>query len=149
MLPIDLSAYNSDLKIKKEQGKRWIFDPIRKKYLVLSPEEFVRQLLLQYLIQEMQYSPNRISIEKKLVVNGRERRFDLLIYDEAVRPFLLIECKAPEVKISQAVFEQIARYNMALRVPYLMVSNGLHNYCCQIDYERQSFDFLDALPVIS
>ncbi len=146
LLSIDFTPFQKDLQVKKEQGKRWIFDPIRKKYVVLNPEEFVRQLLINYLIQDRGYSSNRISIEKKLLVNGRDRRFDLLVYDHQVKPFLLVECKAPEVKISQDVFEQIARYNMALKVPYLMVTNGLHSYCCQIDYQTQSFQFLDQLP---
>ncbi|MEM9917774.1 MAG: type I restriction enzyme HsdR N-terminal domain-containing protein [Bacteroidota bacterium] len=146
VLDIDFSQYASALKIKTSDKQRMIFDPVRRKYLVLSPEEFVRQLLIHFLIHDLHYNPNRISIERQLLVNGRTRRYDILIYDPALQPFLLIECKAPDVPLSQDTFDQIARYNMPLQVPYLLVSNGRHNLCCQIHYEQSDYEYLDQLP---
>jgi hypothetical protein len=113
---------------------------------VLLPEELVRQLVVQYLILEKGYSKNRIALEKALRVNTLEKRCDILIYDLEMKPFLLVECKAPEVKISQEVFRQIAWYNMPLKVPYLMVTNGITTYCCEMDYTLETFRFLPEVP---
>ena len=146
LLDLDISSYTSRLKIKKEEGQRMIFDPIRRKYLVLNPEEFVRQLLILHFTEGLGYNPNRISIERQLKVNGRNRRYDILVYDPSMQPFLLVECKAPEVDLSQDTFDQIARYNMPLRVPYLMVTNGRHNLCCRLDYEQSDYDYVSHLP---
>ncbi|KGE85334.1 type I restriction enzyme HsdR N-terminal domain-containing protein [Phaeodactylibacter xiamenensis] len=143
---IDLLRYKDQLRVKRQADKRLIFDRIRKKWLVLQPEEMVRQLILEYLLQERGYNSNRISMERGLKVNTLDRRFDLLVYDKEVKPYLLIECKAPQVKISQAVFEQVSWYNSSLQVPYLMVTNGRENYCCWMDYEAKSYRFLDAVP---
>ncbi len=123
-----------------------IFDPIRRKLLVLAPEEFVRQLLIQYLIQVKSYNPNRISVEKKVVFNQMPKRCDVLIYDKQMIPLMLVECKAAEVPITLAAFEQIARYNTPLRVPYLLVTNGLDTYCCEMDYKKETFTFLAEIP---
>lgn len=146
MIPIDFLSYKTQLKLKIEKDRRYIFDPIRQKYLVLFPEELVRQLVLLYLIQEKKYNKNRIKIEKTLQVNQRTKRCDILIYDQAVKPLLLVECKAPQVKITQATFEQIAWYNMPLQVQYLMVTNGVSTYCCAMDYEQQTYHFLAEIP---
>ena len=143
---IDLLRYKDQLRVKRQADKRLIFDRIRKKWLVLQPEEMVRQLILEYLLQERGYNSNRISMERGLKVNTLDRRFDLLVYDKEVKPYLLIECKAPQVKISQAVFEQVSWYNSSLQVPYLMVTNGRENYCCWMDYKAKSYRFLDAVP---
>lgn len=143
---IDLLRYKDQLRVKREADKRYIFDRIRKKWLVLQPEEMVRQLVLEYLLQERGYNSNRISMERGLKVNTLDRRFDLLVYDKDIKPYLLIECKAPQVKISQSVFEQVSWYNSSLQVPYLMVTNGRENYCCWMDYETKHYRFLDAVP---
>lgn len=143
---IDLLRYKDQLRVKRQADKRFIFDRIRKKWLVLQPEEMVRQLVLEYLLQERGYNSNRISMERGLKVNTLDRRFDLLVYDKEVKPYLLIECKAPQAKISQAVFEQVSWYNSSLQVPYLMVTNGRENYCCWMDYEAKSYRFLDVVP---
>jgi hypothetical protein len=143
---IDLLRYKDQLRVKRQADKRFIFDRIRKKWLVLQPEEMVRQLVLEYLLQERGYNSNLISMERGLKVNTLDRRFDLLVYDKEVKPYLLIECKAPQVKISQAVFEQVSWYNSSLQVPYLMVTNGRENYCCWMDYEAKSYRFLDVVP---
>lgn len=146
MISLDLLSFQKQLKTKKVDNKKFLFDPIRKKFLVLQPEEMVRQLFILYLIHEKKISKNRIGIEKSLKVNTLNRRLDILIYDKSVAPFMLIECKAPSVKIDQSTFEQIARYNLPLQVPYLVVTNGMTTYCCKMDYQNESFEFLKELP---
>ena len=146
MISLDLLSFQPFLKIKKEDGQQFIFCPIRNKYLVLQPEELVRQLLLLFFIKEKKYAKSRIAVEKLLIINDLRRRFDILIYDKHTKPFLLIECKAPKVKITQSAFEQVAQYNLALQVPYLVVSNGLTTFCCKMNYKTQSYDFLTEIP---
>ena len=145
-LELGLLKYSKELKVKTIDGKRYIFDEIRRKWLVLQPEEMVRQLIIHYLLTEKGYNKNRLSLEKGLKVNTLSKRFDVLAYDMQMQPFLLIECKAPQVPVGTAAFQQIANYNTTLKVPYLLVSNGRENYCCFIDYERENFLFLDAIP---
>ena len=143
---MDFLSLADNLKIKTQNQKRYIFDPIRKKWLVLQPEEFVRQLIIQYLIQNKGYSSNRIAIELGIKVNGLAKRCDILVYDQDMQPFLLIECKAPEIPLNGDVFHQMAVYNMQLRVPYLMMSNGTSVYLCKIDVEKQEYTLLEDLP---
>ncbi len=145
-LNIDFTKYKDQLQIKKIEDKRKIFDPIRRKYMVLTPEELVRQLVIQYLIIEKYYNKNFIRVEKSLVVNKMQKRCDILIYNNMYSPQLLVECKAARVKITQTTFEQIARYNMPLKVDTLLVSNGIQTYCCNIDHEKSTFDFLSEIP---
>ncbi|MEL6863658.1 MAG: type I restriction enzyme HsdR N-terminal domain-containing protein [Bacteroidota bacterium] len=146
LLDVDFSQHQPQLQVRRLAGKRHIFGAIRKKYLVLSPEEMVRQLIIAHLIETKGYKKQRISVEKSLLVNGLRRRFDILVYQKAMQPFLLVECKAPSVPIDQGTFEQIARYNMTLKVPYLLVSNGHQTYCCEIDFEQHRFHFLESIP---
>jgi hypothetical protein len=146
MISIDFTAYKDQLRIQRRVGERFVWDPVRKKWLLLQPEELVRQLLLAYLIQEKQYKLQRIRMELGLKLNTLEKRCDLLVYDHEVKPWLLAECKAPHIAISQNVFEQIARYNMVLQVPYLLVTNGLETYCCKLDYKSRIFSFLEEIP---
>jgi len=145
-IELGLMRFKESLKVKREKEKRHIFDPIRKKWLALLPEELVRQLVICYLLEEKQYNPNRINLERGLKVNSLSKRFDLLVYDMEVKPFLLVECKAPAVPITQDVFQQAAWYNMELRVQYLMVTNGIETYCCAMDYENRSYTYLEAVP---
>lgn len=145
-LQLDLPRFQTEIQIKQEVGKRWIWGVIRSKWLVLQPEELVRQLLLQYLMLEAGVNKNRIAVERGLSVNGLQKRCDILIYDLEMNPWLLVECKAPKVRLNEAVFRQIATYNMELQVPYLLVSNGPQAYCSQIDLTAKSFQFLSALP---
>ena len=145
-LPIDLLQYKAELRFKEQAQRRYIFCPIRKKYLVLQPEELVRQLVLLYLQKEKNYSKNSIHVERGIKVNNLYRRCDIIVYDEAVTPYLLVECKAPTVKITQSVFDQIARYNLALQVQYLLVTNGMDAFCCEMDYVGQSYSFLESIP---
>ena len=147
LLDINFFKYKSFLKIKRENNApTFIYDPIRRKYLVLQPEELVRQLLLHYLNIEKKYPFKQMRTEKGLIINELQKRCDILIYDKAIQPYLLVECKSAQVPIDQAVFEQIARYNLVLQVPYLLVTNGLQTYCCEMNYEEQSFSFLTSVP---
>ena len=145
-LPINFLQYQPNLKVKKEAKHRLVFCTIRKKYLVLQPEELVRQLTIEYLIKDREYNKNSIHVERGLTVNGLYRRTDIIVYDEQIEPYLLVECKRPKVKITQAVFDQIARYNLTLKVKYLLVTNGIDTFCCEMDYEAQSYRFLTEVP---
>ncbi len=145
-LPINFLQYQPNLKVKKAKKQRLVFCTIRKKYLVLQPEELVRQLTIEYLIRDRQYNKNSIHVERGLTVNGLYRRTDIIIYDEQVDPYLLVECKRPKVKITQSVFDQIARYNLTLKVKYLLVTNGIDTFCCEMDYASQSYRFLTEVP---
>jgi len=147
MQELNLPQY--PIKLKEEKGKKYIFDPIRKKYLVLQPEEWVRQNFIQYLINEKSFPSTLIAIEKGLKINELQKRADIVIYDNEAQPIVLIECKSPKVKINQEVFEQVARYNVVFKVPYLVVTNGLEHYCAKVDLKENSFEFLQELPVYS
>ena len=145
-IDINFTKFHDSLQLKREGQKTFIFDPIRKKYLVFAPEEFVRQMVIQYLIQEKTYPKTRIGVEKGLKVNSLAKRCDILIHTQDMNPLLLVECKAPKVIINEKAFEQIARYNLPLQVKYLLVTNGLSTYCCKMDYVAQNFTFLDKIP---
>ena len=120
--------------------------PIRNKYVSLTPEEWVRQNFISYLINDKSYPKGRIGNEISLLQNGIKRRADSVIYDKYGVPFMIIEYKAPEIKITQQVFEQIVRYNMVLKVKYLIVSNGINHYCCTIDYDMNKVTFIKDIP---
>jgi hypothetical protein len=143
---LNFLSFVDALQIKTQDQKRFIFDPIRKKWLVLQPEEFVRQLMVQYLLQEKGYNRNRIAIERGIKVNGLAKRCDILVFDQDLQPLILIECKAPEISLSADVFHQMAVYNMQLHVPYLMMSNGTSSYIGKIDVENQQYTLLEDLP---
>ena len=123
-----------------------VFDPIRKKFVVLTPEEWVRQHVLQYLIQQKGYSPSLINVEKQLLLNGTQKRYDVVVFNPNGSIFLIVECKAPSIGITQDTFDQIARYNLVTQAQYLMVSNGLEHYFCQMDYQAEQYIFLKELP---
>ncbi len=144
MQELNLPSYS--FKIQIENGKEQIFDFIRKKYVVLTPEEWVRQNFIQYLINEKKYPASLMAIEKKLLINKQPQRFDLVIYNRNGNPNSVVEFKAPSVKITQKTFDQAVRYNMALRVKCIMISNGLQHFACKIDYEKNSYSFLKEIP---
>ncbi len=146
LLEIDFLKYKNILDIEYTGSKKYIYDIIRKKYMVLTPEELVRQLVVHYLIKEKAYPKNKIRVEMGLAVNGLSKRCDMLIFDEDFKPILLVECKSAKVTIDQGVFKQIATYNMALKVPYLLVTNGPVTYCSEIDQAEKTFRFLDDIP---
>ncbi|MFZ4106619.1 type I restriction enzyme HsdR N-terminal domain-containing protein [Flavobacterium sp.] len=133
-------------RFKNSENKIAIFDEIRKKFILLTPEEWVRQHVIQFLLQEKRYPKSHINVEKIIKINSLNKRYDIVVYEPNGELFLLIECKAPNVKISQQTFDQIARYNLVLNAKYLMVSNGLNHYFCQMDFENEKYIFLEELP---
>jgi hypothetical protein len=134
------------LQLKNKENKRYIFDIIRKKDIVLTPEEWVRQHCIHFLIKEKKYPLGLINVEKKIEVFGTTKRYDIVVYNSLGKVHLLVECKAPSIQINQKVFDQIAQYNLSLNSRYLMVSNGLQHIFCQLDYTQQSYHFLRNLP---
>ena len=144
MLPLNLPPFNA--KINVSNGKKMIFDVIRKKYVALTPEEWVRQHLINYLINNKGYPKNLLANEVMIKLNNTIKRCDTVLYRRDLSAQMVIEYKAPHVKISQTTFNQIMRYNMVLKVNYLIVSNGLQHYCCKIDYQQQSYSFLSDIP---
>lgn len=142
--PLNLPAM--ELKIKEERESLKIFDSIRGKYVALTPEEYVRIHFVNWLTQYLGYPKSHVANEISLTLNNTKRRCDTLIYDAVGQPLMIVEYKAPHIKIDQNVFDQIVRYNMVLKAKYLVVSNGLKHYCCKIDYERNSYHFLPQIP---
>lgn len=140
---------NEKRKIKQIEGKAYIFDIIRKKYILLSPEEIVRQNFLDYLILEKAYSKNLIKLETAVKYNTLNKRSDILVYNNQGEPFLLIECKAESVAISQSTIEQASRYNLEIKAPYVCITNGIKTYCFKIDFNDNSIIQLKAIPEIS
>lgn len=134
------------LKIKSKENKQFIFDIIRKKYVVLTPEEWVRQHMLHYLIYSRGYPASIIAVEKQLKVNNLSKRFDVLVFNKRGLPQIIIECKAPTIKITQDTFDQIARYNLTINADILMVTNGLEHYYCKLDTLNECYHFLKDIP---
>lgn len=143
-MEIQFSAY--DLQISTSGEQTTIYDVIRKKQVVLTPEEWVRQHIVHYLINDYKFPKALISLEKQLTLNGLTKRTDIVLYNHNGKPLLIVECKAPEVAISQKTFEQISRYNLTLRVPYLWVTNGKTNIACSVDLAGAAVTFIKALP---
>ena len=142
-----LNLPNHPLKTRvNENGKTEVFDAIRKKYIILLPEEWVRQQFIGFLIRHKNYPASLIAIEKGLAINGLQKRFDTVVFNRNGRPVVLIEFKAPRVKLDDNTFRQVAAYNLNMRVNYLIISNGLTHYCCEMDYEENSFRFLKDIP---
>ena len=133
-------------KVTEKEGKRYIFDPTRQKYVALTPEEGVRQWFVFYLINEKKYPRELVANEVAIQLNGTAKRCDTVVYDRFLQPVVLVEYKAPKITITPAVFDQIARYNMVLHVDYLIVSNGRHHYCCKMNYENNSYQFIEEIP---
>lgn len=144
MKALNLPVYN--FKLIDKSGVRFIFDAIRKKYVALTPEEWVRQNFIQFLIQDKKYPASLIAVEIGLKYNQLKKRADVLVYNKLGAAYLMIECKAPEVKISQETFHQIAAYNMSFKVKYLVVTNGMDHFCCQMDYNENTYQFLQMIP---
>ena len=136
-------------RFKNSENKVSIFDEIRKKFILLTPEEWVRQHVVQFLLQDKKYPKSYINVEKLIKINDLSKRYDGVVFQPNGEIFLLIECKAPEVSISQQTFDQIARYNLVLKAKYLMVTNGLNHYFCQMDFENEKYVFLKELPEYS
>ncbi len=136
-------------RFKNSENKDRIFDVIRKKFVVLQPEEWVRQHLVQYLIVEKKYPISLINVEKQVTINGLNKRYDIVVFNSDGSIEILVECKAPQIEITQHAFDQIAQYNFQLRANYLIVSNGLKHFFCEMDFEGEKYTFLEQIPDFS
>ena len=145
----ELNFPTYSFRFKNSENKVAIFDEIRKKFIILTPEEWVRQHTVQFLLQDKNYPKSYLNVEKILKINELSKRYDIVVFQPDGAIFLLIECKAPEVSITQKTFDQIARYNLTLKAKYLMVTNGLNHYFCQMDFEKEQYVFLEQLPEYS
>lgn len=134
------------LRLKKIGSEQKIYDILRRKYVVLTPEEWVRQNFIHYLINHKGYTAQLMANEVNLSLNGTTKRCDSVLYAKDLHPRMIIEYKRPDVKITQKVFDQICRYNMVLHVDYLIVSNGMEHYCCRVDYAARTYCFLEDIP---
>ena len=143
---LELSFPKYEFTLKKNDEKRFIFDEIRKKYIELTPEEWVRQNCIKFLIKEKKFKSQLISIEKKITINKLIKRFDIIAHDNYGKPNLLVECKAPNIIINQKSFDQIIRYNKVIDAKYLMLTNGIIHYYCRINKIDGKIDFLKEIP---
>lgn len=141
-----LNLPSTKFRVKNTEKGRLIFDPIRKKFVSLTPEEWVRQHVVFWLLSRKRIPSSLIAIEKQLDVAGTIKRYDILVFHKDASIHTIIECKAPQIKLDQQVFDQIARYNLALNAQYLMITNGLQHYYCTMDYEQQRYDFIPEIP---
>jgi predicted type IV restriction endonuclease len=145
MQPLNLPPFEAN--IKKQNGMVKILDLLRQKFVVLTPEEWVRQHFVHFLIEQKGYSKTLMANEVAVTLNGMSRRCDTVVYrQEGMKPLMIVEYKRPDVEITQRVFEQICRYNMVLEVEWLVVSNGLKHYCCQVDIKNGGYAFMKDIP---
>lgn len=144
MQNLNLPEYK--FRIRESDSKFQIFDRFRKKFVVLTPEEWVRQNFLMFLVSEKSYPVSLIAVEAALRVEKRSKRTDIVLYNNMMEPLLIVECKAPSVNITESTFDQIVRYNITLNAKYLILTNGLMHYCCKLDYKNNTFEFLDDVP---
>lgn len=144
MKALNLPTYS--LKIKSENGLGYVYDRFRRKYIRLTPEEWVRQNFACYLVAEKGYPAMRLSLEKSLVVHKMIKRCDILVYNDMAEPVMMIECKSPDIKIGQGTFEQLSVYNIKFRVEYLIITNGISHYCCKVDFGNSEIRFLPEIP---
>lgn len=147
MNQLNLPAY--DAKLRGTRQKPEIFDFLRRRYVALTPEEWVRQHFTHWLVEQMGYPKGRLGNEIALRIGDKTLRCDSILYDQQARPQMIIEYKAPAVRLQQRVFDQISAYNLLLHVDYLVVSNGLQHYCCRMDYENGRYRFLSGIPHFS
>lgn len=136
----------AEIRKRIQGGVPEIFDEVRRKYVVLTSEEWVRQHFVHYLMNYLNVPLSLIAVEKSLKLNRMMKRADILVYGKNTRQLLMVECKAPQVKISQKVFDQVARYNIALKVPFLAVTNGMEHFCIRIDFRNKSYSFCQKIP---
>lgn len=144
MYPLNLPPF--DAKIRKNDRGSEIFDPLRRKYVALTPEEWVRQHFVNYLVSEKKYPSSLIANEAGIKLNSLTRRCDTVVYNNQLEPVMIVEYKEPRVPVTREVFDQVVRYNSVLKVPYIVVSNGLKHYCCRIDYQKQDYEYLTQIP---
>ena len=141
---LDFPEYT--FRVRQAAKGREIFDVIRKKFVALTPEEWVRQHAVHFLNKERRIPLGRMNVEVALETLGLSRRADIVVFNDGGEPVAIVECKAPSVKITQETFDQIARYNMTLKATYLIVTNGLSHFCCYIDIEKQTYYFVETIP---
>ncbi len=144
MQALNLPTYS--FKIKSEDNRKYIFDEIRRKYLLLTPEEWVRQNFIKYLVKEKKYPRQLISIEMEFKIGRLIKRCDIVVFNKSGKPNLIVECKSPSVAINQDTFDQISDYNRHFNVMYLIVTNGIKHYCCKFDKNADSFVFEGEIP---
>ena len=142
---LQLNFPNYTFKIKNIENEDYIFDEIRKKYIKLTKEEWVRQNCVNFLVKEKKFPQVLINVEKTLKINKLSKRYDIVVYNSDGSIKLLVECKSPEIKITQKTFDQIAIYNMSLKADLLMITNGINHYYCKIDYENQCYKFINDI----
>jgi type I site-specific restriction-modification system R (restriction) subunit len=144
MEPLNLPTYF--FRLKDDRGKKYIFDEIRRRFVLLTPEEWVRQHMVNYLVTIKNYPRSLISVEKGFSHNRNRRRYDLLIYNKLGHPIMIVECKAPGMEINQQVFDQAGRYNNRYKAEYMLITNGIKHYCCLINLSNKSYNFLNDIP---
>jgi hypothetical protein len=144
MQALNLPTYS--FNIKSEEGRKFIFDVIRKKFVVLTPEEWVRQNFIHYLNNEKHYPLQLMSVETAFKLYKSDKRSDIAVYNRKGEPVAMVECKAPEIKIDSKVFDQIIRYNLKFKLKFIMVTNGLYHFCCRLDYQKLTSDFQKEIP---
>jgi hypothetical protein len=144
MLKLNFPDYA--FRFKSSENISLIFDVIRKKFVVLTPEEWVRQHVVHFLISEKHFSSSLINVEKQLILNNTKKRYDIVVFNNDGSIYIIVECKAPNIAINQDTFDQIARYNLVTNAQYLMVTNGLENYYCRMDYESERYIFMEEIP---
>jgi hypothetical protein len=143
----ELNLPQYSFKITGKEGNELILDPLRKKYVRLTPEEWVRQNFISYLINAGSYPPGLIGVEVFFNLNSLKRRVDILVHNRQGKPVMIVECKSPEVKINDKIFEQIVTYNMGFRLPYIVVTNGMVHYACRVYPDKKKYEFLNFIPL--
>lgn len=144
MLPLNLPQF--DVNLKKSEGKVWIFDVIRKKYIILMPEEWVRQHLVNYFIHQLKYPKSLIKVERGLHYNQLQKRSDIVVYDRSGKPWMIVECKSPEIDLDQKTIQQVAVYNLDVKAKYVAVSNGLKHICYEAKVDVKDVVLMKDFP---
>lgn len=146
LLELDFLQFQPQLRLSRSAEATFVFDPVRRKEVLLGPEELLRQLVLLYLLEVKKYPANRIRVEVGFELNGLRKRCDLVVFDADLKPWLLLELKSPKVPLTRRTFEQLARYNLQMQAPFLAITNGMSTFCCALDFEQKSFSYLTDLP---
>jgi type I site-specific restriction endonuclease len=136
-------------RLRENNSRMEIFDEVRKKWVAVTPEEWVRQHAMKWLVEEKKYPASLLAVEKSISVNGLTKRCDIVAFDRNAKPILIVECKSADVEISQAIFDQAARYNMTLNADLFLLTNGLRHFCCTIDHDQKIYNFIKDLPEFS
>lgn len=144
MIPLNLPPYST--KLRRKCGRLYILDDVRRRYVALTPEEWVRQHFVHYLIEKLGFPASLTANEVRLELGEKVLRADTVVYDRSLHPLMIVEYKAPHIKLTQHVFDQISAYNILLHVDYLTVSNGMESYCCKMDYDNKTYAFLESIP---